>query len=46
MGVDRRLDTIVGVDLKPSRLAASAKVAWLQADVSTDDWQTACATIA
>jgi nucleoside-diphosphate-sugar epimerase len=32
---------IVGVDLKPKpdRLASSAKVAWIQADVSGDDWQ-------
>jgi UDP-glucose 4-epimerase len=37
------VDEIVGVDLKPKpdRLAASTKVAWIQADVSTDDWQTA-----
>ena len=37
------VDEIVGVDLKPKpdRLAASPKVAWIQADVSTDDWQTA-----
>jgi nucleoside-diphosphate-sugar epimerase len=34
---------IVGVDLKsrPERLADNAKVAWIQADVSSDDWQTA-----
>jgi UDP-glucose 4-epimerase len=37
------VDEIVGVDLKrkPNRLAASTKVAWIQADVSTDDWQAA-----
>jgi nucleoside-diphosphate-sugar epimerase len=37
------IDEIVGVDLKPKpgRLAASTKVAWIQADVSTDDWQAA-----
>jgi nucleoside-diphosphate-sugar epimerase len=37
------IDEIVGVDLqpKPGRLAASTKVAWIQADVSTDDWQAA-----
>ena len=34
---------ILGVDLKPrpDRLAGSAKVAWIQADVSGDDWQDA-----
>jgi UDP-glucose 4-epimerase len=34
---------IVGVDLRPrpDRLAANDKVAWIQADVSTDDWQAA-----
>lgn len=34
---------IVGVDLKPrpERLADNAKVAWIQADVSSDDWQAA-----
>jgi UDP-glucose 4-epimerase len=32
---------IMGVDLKPKpdRLADAAKVAWIQADVSTDGWQ-------
>jgi nucleoside-diphosphate-sugar epimerase len=32
---------IVGVDLKPKpdRLAASTKISWIQADVSTDNWQ-------
>jgi nucleoside-diphosphate-sugar epimerase len=37
------IDAIVGVDLqpKPGGLAASTKVAWIQADVSTDDWQAA-----
>jgi UDP-glucose 4-epimerase len=35
--------TIVGVDLKPcpDRLAGDGKVVWIQADVSTDDWQAA-----
>jgi nucleoside-diphosphate-sugar epimerase len=34
---------IVGIDLKPrpDRLAGNAKLAWIQADVSTDDWQAA-----
>jgi nucleoside-diphosphate-sugar epimerase len=34
---------IVGVDLRPrpDRLAGNGKVAWIQADVSTDDWQAA-----
>jgi UDP-glucose 4-epimerase len=34
---------IVGVDLepRPDRLAGNAKLAWIQADVSTDDWQAA-----
>jgi nucleoside-diphosphate-sugar epimerase len=34
---------IVGVDLRPrpERLANNGKVAWIQADVSTDDWQAA-----
>jgi UDP-glucose 4-epimerase len=37
------VDGIVGVDLKPKpdRLATATKVAWIQADVSTDGWQTA-----
>jgi nucleoside-diphosphate-sugar epimerase len=37
------IDAIVGIDLKPKpdRLAATTKVAWIQGDVSTDDWQTA-----
>jgi nucleoside-diphosphate-sugar epimerase len=37
------VEAIVGIDLKPKpdRLAASRKVAWIQADVSTDDWQAA-----
>ena len=37
------IDEIVSVDLqpKPGRLAASTKVAWIQADVSTDEWQAA-----
>jgi UDP-glucose 4-epimerase len=37
------VDGIVGVDLKPKpdRLATATKLAWIQADVSTDDWQTA-----
>jgi nucleoside-diphosphate-sugar epimerase len=37
------VEAIVGIDLKPKpdRLAASTKVAWVQADVSTDDWQAA-----
>ena len=37
------IDEIIGVDLKPkpARLAASTKLAWIQADVSTDDWQAA-----
>jgi nucleoside-diphosphate-sugar epimerase len=37
------IDAIVGIDLKPKpdRLAATTKVAWVQDDVSTDDWQTA-----
>jgi nucleoside-diphosphate-sugar epimerase len=36
-------EEIVGIDLKPKpdRLAAMTKVAWVQADVSTDEWQTA-----
>lgn len=35
------VSAIVGIDLKPrpARLASSAKVSWIQADVSTDDWQ-------
>ena len=34
---------IVGIDLKPrpDRLAGNAKLTWIQADVSTDDWQAA-----
>lgn len=34
---------IVGVDLKPcpDRLAGNAKIVWIQADVSSDDWQEA-----
>jgi nucleoside-diphosphate-sugar epimerase len=34
---------IVGVDLKPcpDRLASNANIAWIQADVSSDDWQEA-----
>ncbi len=34
---------IVGVDLKPcpDRLAHNAKIAWIQADVSGEDWQAA-----
>ena len=37
------VEAIVGIDLRPmpDRLAASTKVAWIQADVSTDDWQAA-----
>jgi UDP-glucose 4-epimerase len=37
------VDRIVGVDLRsrPDRLTGNAKVAWIQADVSTDDWQAA-----
>ncbi len=37
------VDAIVGIDLKPKpdRLAATTKVAWIQGDVSTDDWQAA-----
>jgi nucleoside-diphosphate-sugar epimerase len=37
------VDEIVGIDLKakPDRLAAMTKVTWIQADVSTDDWQAA-----
>jgi len=37
------VEAIVGIDLRPmpDRLAASTKVAWIQADVSTDEWQTA-----
>ena len=32
---------IIGVDLKarPARLAGNAKIEWIQADVSSDDWQ-------
>jgi UDP-glucose 4-epimerase len=38
-----RVDKIVGVDLKPrpDRLAGVAKLGWIQADVSSDDWQAA-----
>jgi UDP-glucose 4-epimerase len=34
---------IIGIDLRPrpDRLAGNAKVAWIQADVSSDDWQAA-----
>jgi nucleoside-diphosphate-sugar epimerase len=34
---------IVGVDLRPrpDRLAGNPKITWIQADVSTDDWQAA-----
>ena len=34
---------IVGIDLKPrpDRLAGKTKLTWIQADVSTDDWQAA-----
>jgi UDP-glucose 4-epimerase len=34
---------IVGIDLKPrpDRLAGHTKLTWIQADVSTDDWQAA-----
>jgi UDP-glucose 4-epimerase len=34
---------IIGVDLRPrpDRLAGNAKIAWIQADVSSDDWQAA-----
>jgi UDP-glucose 4-epimerase len=34
---------IVGIDLKPrpDRLASNTKLTWIQADVSTDDWQAA-----
>jgi nucleoside-diphosphate-sugar epimerase len=34
---------IVGIDLKPrpDRLARNTKLTWIQADVSTDDWQAA-----
>jgi nucleoside-diphosphate-sugar epimerase len=37
------VDAIIGVDLKPKpdRLATATKLAWIRADVSTDDWQTA-----
>jgi nucleoside-diphosphate-sugar epimerase len=37
------VEAIVAIDRKPKpdRLSASAKVAWVQADVSTDDWQVA-----
>jgi nucleoside-diphosphate-sugar epimerase len=37
------VEEVVGIDLKPKpdRLAAITKVAWIQADVSTDDWQAA-----
>jgi nucleoside-diphosphate-sugar epimerase len=37
------VDAIVGIDLKPKpdRLAGAKKVAWIQGDVSTDDWQAA-----
>jgi nucleoside-diphosphate-sugar epimerase len=37
------IDAIVGIDLKPKpdRLADTTKVAWIQADVSTDGWQAA-----
>ena len=40
------VDEIIGIDLKPKpdRLAAMTKVAWIQADVSTDDWQAAART--
>jgi nucleoside-diphosphate-sugar epimerase len=39
---------IVGVDLRPrpDRLAGNGKVAWIQADVSTDDWQAAARELA
>jgi UDP-glucose 4-epimerase len=35
------VDKIVGVDLKPrpDRLAGNTKLTWIQADVSTDDWE-------
>jgi UDP-glucose 4-epimerase len=38
-----RVGKIVGVDLKPrpDRLAGIAKLVWIQADVSGDDWQAA-----
>jgi UDP-glucose 4-epimerase len=37
------VDAIVGVDLKPKpdRLVTTTKLAWIQADVSTDNWQAA-----
>jgi nucleoside-diphosphate-sugar epimerase len=38
-----RVTQIIGIDLKPrpDRLAGNARIAWIQADVSSDDWQAA-----